>query len=243
MAIELSIIVAVFNESANILPLAREVGAALKHYPQAYELVFVDDASTDDTWAKIQEAHRLDGRVRGLRHLRNQGQSAALWTGFQATTSPLLATLDGDLQNDPADLPKLLAALDQADLVAGIRAARQDTWVRKVSSKLAHAARKWFLKADIKDMACATRVFKRTALQGLFSFNGLHRFMPLLMQSNGARMVQVPVNHRQRVAGVSKYGINNRLWRGIYDLIGIGWYQKRRLLPVPFEELSTKAKG
>jgi dolichol-phosphate mannosyltransferase len=238
VAIELSIIVPVFNEAENILPLAREVAGAMKSHPATYELVFVDDASTDETWGQIQQARQENPRVRGLRHSRNSGQSAALCTGFQATTSPVLATLDGDRQNDPADLPQLLAALGEADVVAGIRVARQDNWLRRVSSNFAQAARKWILQADVRDMACGVRVFKRTALAGIFPFNGLHRFMPLLMQINGARLRQIPVHHRPRTAGVSKYGLHNRLWRGLHDLVAIRWYQKRRLLPVPFQELS-----
>src|SRR2546425_7169104 len=118
---DVSIIVPVYNEAANILPLTREVAEAMLRQPRSYELVFVDDASTDETWSKIQEARRLDARVRALRHARNSGQSAALWTGFQNSISPIVATLDGDLQNDPADLPRLLAELDRVEFVSGMR--------------------------------------------------------------------------------------------------------------------------
>lgn len=237
MSLAVSIIVPVFNEADNILPLAREVAAAMQTMSPGYELVFVDDASTDGTWQKIQEAHQLDSRVRGLRHARNSGQSAALWTGLQATMNPILATLDGDLQNDPADIPRLLQELDRFDFVSGMRLKRQDTWVRRVSSRIARWARRSALKADFQDTGCAMRVFKRSALEGLFPFNGLHRFLPILIQGNGAKTLEVPVNHRPRIAGVSKYGVWNRLGRGVYDLIGLAWYQKRRLRPVPFTEL------
>src|SRR5437764_11003664 len=200
---------------------------------RSYELVFVDDASTDDTWAQIQQAaHQFDANIRGLRHSRNSGQSAALWTGLQNCSSPLLATLDGDLQNDPADLPRLLAELDQVDFVSGMRLARQDNFVRRASSKIARWARRTILKVDFRDTGCAIRAFKRSALEGLFPFNGLHRFLPLLVHGNGARTLEIPVNHRPRVAGVSKYGVWNRLGRGLYDLFAIAWYQKRRLRPV-----------
>jgi dolichol-phosphate mannosyltransferase len=239
VAAEISIIVPVFNEADNVLPLAREVAAAMKSQPRACELVFVDDASTDDTWKRIADARRQDAFVRGLRHARNAGQSAALWTGIQATTSPILATLDGDLQNDPADLPRLIAELERVDFVSGMRLSRRDTWLRKVSSKIARWARKTALGVDFADTGCAIRAFRRTALTGVFAFNGLHRFLPVLVHGGGFKTLEVPVNHRPRVAGVSKYGVWNRLGRGIYDLFAIAWYQKRRVRPVDFSESPT----
>lgn len=236
MACEISIVVPVFNEAGNVLPLAREVAAALKAESRSYELIFVDDASTDDTWRQIQEARRLDGRVRGLRHARNSGQSAALWTGLRAAQAAILATLDGDLQNDPADLPRLLTALAEVDFVCGWRANRHDTWLRRVSSRVARAARRAVLGANFADTGCALRVFKRSALEGVLPFHGWHRFLPILAQGAGAKTREVPVNHRPRGAGASKYGMWNRLGRGLYDLIGVGWYLKRRLQPVALAE-------
>jgi dolichol-phosphate mannosyltransferase len=240
MAVGVSIVVPVFNESENILPMADEVAAAMSRVPGGYQLVFVDDASTDNTWPKIAEARRLDPHVRGLKHRRNAGQSAALWTGIQATTSPIIATLDGDLQNDPADLPKMIDELRQADFVSGIRLNRKDPWVRKLSSSLARGARRWTLGVDFCDTGCAIRVFKRSALDGVFPFNGLHRFLPVLVHGNGVKTLEVPVNHRPRVAGVSKYGIWNRLGRGIHDLIAISWYQKRRYRHPGYSELEEE---
>ena len=232
MPVEISIVVPVFNERDNVLPLAEEVLVAFAGQPRLFELVFVDDASTDDTWAQIRAARSRDPRVRGLRHARNSGQSAALWTGLQATTSPILATLDGDRQNDPADLPRLLARLDEFDFVSGMRLARQDSWVRRVSSRLARGARLLVLGVDFRDTGCACRVFKRTALNGVFPFNGLHRFLPVLVHGGGAKTLELPVNHRPRVAGVSKYGVWNRLGRGMVDLFALAWYQRRRWRPV-----------
>jgi dolichol-phosphate mannosyltransferase len=229
--------VPVFNEEGNILPLTKEVQKALQTVSFDYELVFIDDGSTDSTWIQIAKARALEPRVRGIRHLKNAGQSAALWTGIQATTAPLIATLDGDLQNDPADLPKLLAELNRCDFVCGVRAKRNDSWVRRVSSRVARRARRAVLKVDFCDTGCAMRAFKRSALQGVFPFNGLHRFLPVLVHGAGAKATELPVNHRPRTAGVSKYGLNNRLWRGIADLFAIAWYQKRRVGPVPIQEL------
>ena len=212
------------------MPLMREVSTAMKETD--FELLFVDDYSSDSTWQKITEANSCDKRVRGVRHARNCGQSAALWTGLQAARSEVIATLDGDLQNDPADLPRMLKELQSADLVSGTRMNRVDTWVRRVSSRIARWARRSALKVDVRDSGCAIRVFKRKVLGAVFPFNGLHRFLPILVGGAGFKVLQVPVNHRARVTGISKYGIGNRLWRGIYDLIAIAWFQKRRLQPV-----------
>ena len=240
MPAEISIIVPVFDEEANILPLVREVAKALDKEPRAFELVFVDDASRDQTWDRIHEAHRLDPRVRGLRHARNSGQSAALWTGIQFTSGGIIATLDGDLQNDPADLPRMLAELNRFDFVCGRRINRQDNWLRRISSGIARRARKAVLDADFRDTGCALRAFKRAALDGVFPFNGWHRFLPILVQGTGVMIQEVPVNHRPRVAGVSKYGVWNRLGRGVFDLVGVAWYQKRRLRRVQTTKLEDQ---
>ena len=237
---ELSILVPVYNEQDNIAPMAREVQKAMRESHLDYELVFVDDGSTDATWEEIAKAQMIEPRIRGLRHTRNSGQSAALWTGIQSTHSPLLATLDGDLQNDPGDLPMLLDALESCDFVCGVRTKRNDNWLRRVSSKWARAARKAALKVDFADTGCALRVFKRSALKGIFPFNGLHRFLPVLIHGAGGRTKEVPIRHRPRVAGVSKYGLHNRLWRGIADLFAIAWYQKRRIGDIPYVELQPR---
>lgn len=239
MSAEIAIVVPVYNEEDNVLPLADEVTAAFAQVSQTYQLVFVDDASTDATWEKIRTAHLKDPRVTGVRHTRNAGQSAALWTGIQATQSPIIATLDGDRQNDPADLPRLLAELGSYDFACGKRVNRQDNFVRRVSSKIARSARKAVLNADFQDTGCAVRVFKRSTLAGVFPFNGLHRFLPIIVHGGGAKVVEVPVNHRPRVAGVSKYGVWNRLWRGIVDLFAIAWYQKRRTPVIPITRLEA----
>ncbi|HVY69703.1 MAG TPA: glycosyltransferase family 2 protein [Verrucomicrobiae bacterium] len=241
--VDLVIIIPVFDEAENVLPLAEEVAAGLKNTGANYELVFVDDASRDETWQRIAEAARRDSRVRGLRHRANRGQSAAVWTGIQATSAPLIGTLDGDRQNDPADLPKLLAELPVADFACGVRVNRQDSWVRRVSSNIARRARRSVLGADFRDTGCALRVFKRPALEGLFPFNGFHRFLPLLVHGGGFTVKEVPVNHRPRVAGVSKYGVWNRMGRGIADLFALAWYQRRRLRPVAYDELPRETAG
>jgi dolichol-phosphate mannosyltransferase len=240
---EISVIAPLWNEELNVRPLADQVFAAFRNPPRAIELLLVDDASTDGTWERILEAQRADPRVRALRHTRNSGQSAALWTGFTASQGNIIATLDGDLQNDPIDLPRLLAQLSAADLVCGVRTKRMDNALRRFSSKVARSARKAVLGVDFRDSGCNLRVFKRTVLKTLFPFDGLHRFMPILAQGAGAAVIEVAVNHRPRVAGTSKYGVWNRLGRGICDLAMIAWYRKRQLANISFIEHPATQSG
>ena len=230
-----------FNEADNIAPLAEQVIAALRAETRPFELVLVDDASTDATWDRIIAASRADARVRGLRHGRNAGQSAALWTGFRNSRAPIIVTLDGDLQNDPADFPRLLAELEKYDVACGMRTKRQDNALRRISSKIARKARAAMLGVDFRDTGCGLRAFKRPVLDPLFAFNGFHRFMPVLAHSVGARVIEIPVNHRPRVAGISKYGLWNRLGRGIVDLFAVRWFQKRLIPSIPITPFPSNA--
>ncbi len=241
MAPEISIIVPVYNEEDNVPPLAREVVAALQAEPRIFELIFVDDGSTDATRARIAQAHTTDHRVRAVHHERNAGQSAAFWTGLQTARGSIIATLDGDRQNDPADLPGLLARLAEAEFVCGVRLKRQDNWIRRASSLIARRARRAAFGVDFRDTGCFLRVFRRESIAGILPFNGWHRFLPVLAHGTGARVLEVPVNHRPRMSGVSKYGVWNRLGRGIWDLFGVIWYQQRRLRPVTFTEVPPLA--
>lgn len=241
MSVHIAIVVPLFNEADNVAPLVAELARVFAAEVRPWELVLVDDGSNDGTWSAIQAAQAADPRVRGLRHLGNRGQSAAVWTGITGSEAPLICTLDGDLQNDPAELPRMLSMLDSVDFVCGHRVSRQDSLVRKVSSRIARAARKLALGADFADTGCALRAFKREALAGVFPFNGLHRFLPILVAGGGFNCREVPVNHRPRVAGVSKYGVWNRLGRGLHDLVGVGWYQRRRLTPVALEDSRQSA--
>jgi dolichol-phosphate mannosyltransferase len=238
---EISIIVPMFNEADNVAPLAEQVIAALRAETRPFELVLVDDASTDATWDRIIAASRADARVRGLRHGRNAGQSAALWTGFRNSRAPIIVTLDGDLQNDPADFPRLLAELEKYDVACGMRTKRQDNALRRISSKIARKARAAMLGVDFRDTGCGLRAFKRPVLDPLFAFNGFHRFMPVLAHSAGARVIEIPVNHRPRVAGISKYGLWNRLGRGIVDLFAVRWFQKRLIPSIPLTSFPSNA--
>jgi dolichol-phosphate mannosyltransferase len=238
----LSVIVPLCNESANVAPLAQKICAAVENQPGGFELLLVDDASTDDTWQQILTLWRSDSRIRALRHSRNAGQSAALFTGFRACRGQILATLDGDLQNDPADLPRLLSELEGCDAVCGVRTKRADNLVRKISSRLARMARKLVLRVDFVDSGCNLRVFKRSVLDSIPAFDGIHRFLPILANNTGARVKQVPVTHHPRIAGRTKYGVWNRLGRGVRDLFMVRWFMQRQIRPQPVEEPAPRSR-
>jgi dolichol-phosphate mannosyltransferase len=226
---EISVVVPFWNEELNVVRLADEVLKAFQNESRTLELVLVDDGSSDGTWQQMLQAQHTDPRVRPLRLVCHGGQSAALWAGFTASRGSIIATLDGDLQNDPADLPRMLKELTTYDLVCGLRTKRMDNRVRRISTAVARWARKTALGVDFRDSGCNLRVFKRTVLEKLFPFDGLHRFMPIIAHYAGAQVIETPVQHHARTAGKSKYGVWNRLGRGIWDLIGLAWYRKRRL--------------
>ena len=226
---EISIVVPLRNESANVLPLTERIFAALDKVSGGVELILVDDASSDDTWQQILRARQAYHGLRAFKHSRNHGQSTALWTGFRASSGKVLATLDGDLQNDPADLPRMLALLADCDMVCGVRTKRADNWLRRISSSIARSARKAVLGVDFADTGCNLRVFKRTILETLPAFDGVHRFMPVFVQNVGLVVKEIPVSHHPRTAGRSNSGIGNRLGRGIRDLIMVRWFLKRQI--------------
>jgi dolichol-phosphate mannosyltransferase len=227
----LSVVIPVCNEADNILPLGLEIQAALASRGE-FEIIFVDDGSTDGTAAKVLELRLQVPPVRLLRHSQRSGQSIALYTGVRAARAPWVATLDGDGQNDPADIPALLAAVEQdasADLklVMGYRKSRQDTWVRRLSSRIANGVRARLLHDATPDTGCGIKLLHRGTFLELPVFNHMHRFLPALYQRAGTRVISVPVRHRARTRGQSKYGISNRLWVGIVDLFGVRWLIRR----------------
>ncbi len=213
MGPNLSIVVPVFNESGNIQPLADEIALTFAETDWDWELVYVDDASTDDTWERIRKARSSNPRIRALRHRKNSGQSAALWTGIISSKTEYVATLDGDLQNDPSDLPQLLNALKEVDFACGVRAKRQDSWLRKLSSKIARSSRRFILGVDFVDTGCALRGFRRCALRSVFPFNGLHRFMPILIHGGGfkTRELQIKRNASVEAGGRGQEELKRRL--------------------------------
>lgn len=227
---ELSIVVPAFNEEENVAPLVAEVKTTVIDRGIDAELIVVDDGSRDQTLARLRALTQQYAFLRVLHREKSAGQSAAMWAGIQAARGSFVATLDADLQNDPADLPPMLETLrqGQADMVQGLRARRKDTLVRKVSSWVGRTTRKLILGDDIRDTGCTTRVLRREiARQFPLQFKGMHRFMPVYARMVGARIVEQPVNHRPRVAGVAKYGVLNRGLAGLIDCFAMRWMLKR----------------
>lgn len=227
----LSVVVPVCNEADNVAPLAGEVDAALRPLG-AYELIFVDDGSTDETAARVQSLRPGLPAVRLLRHDRRCGQSRAVASGVRAARGEWVATLDGDGQNDPADLARLLeslagAAAPKPALIMGNRVTRRDTWLRRVSSRVANGVRGRLLGDGTPDTGCGLKLFHRATFLELPFFDHMHRFLPALFQRQGARVISVPVGHRPRTRGQSKYGVGNRLWVGIVDMVGVMWLRSR----------------
>ncbi len=227
---DLSVVVPVFNERDNIPPLLAEIVAALRGRAD-FEIVYVDDASKDDSLAVLTNAKATCPELRVLRHLSQSGQSTAIRTGVKAARGSWIATLDGDGQNDPADIPKLLAmraeSPDAIKLYAGWRVNRQDSGSKRWASKWANAIRSRLLRDDTPDTGCGIKLFERAAFLDLPYFDHMHRYLPALMQRAGWRVLSVPVNHRARGTGVSKYNNLNRALVGIADLRGVGWLIRR----------------
>ncbi len=231
----LSVVVPVRNEAENIPPLVAEIEAALAGQP--HEIVYVDDGSTDATAQHLAEAAARHG-VRWVRHRASCGQSAAVISGVRAARGAWIATLDGDGQNDPADIPGALAAARAAHakgetvLIAGHRVRRRDTWVKRRSSRIANRVRAGLLRDATPDTGCGLKVFRRDLFLALPQFDHMHRFLPALVLRAGGRTQSFPVNHRPRGAGTSNYGTLDRLRVGIVDLFGVWWLQRRWRIPV-----------
>jgi len=237
---EVSIVVPAYNEEESVPVLAREIREALTGAGIPYEVLFVDDGSTDSTPEVLARLAAEDPAIRALRQRPNQGQSAALAAGWRAARSPVVVTLDADLQNDPADIPRLLEALAGHDVVSGIRTKRQDTWVRRLSSRIANGVRNRLTGESVADVGCTLRACRTEFLRELPMFTGMHRFLPTLLKLAGARITEIPVGHRPRRFGTTKYGIQNRLWRGLVDLMAVRWMQKRWIDPTRVEEVTPR---
>jgi dolichol-phosphate mannosyltransferase len=242
---DLSIVIPVRNEAPNIAPLIGEIRAALDGRLD-YEIVYVDDGSSDGTAAAVRAARHGFPRLRLLRHATSCGQSAALRTGVTAARGQWIATLDGDGQNDPADIPRLwqmalAAPAEPPLLVAGFRQRRRDTLIKRWSSRIANAVRRRLLGDGTPDTGCGLKLLRRELYLDLPFFDHNHRFLPALVLRRGGRTVSVPVNHRPRERGVSNYGVFDRLWVGIADLVGVMWLQRRFRRPVLLPEEAEAA--
>jgi glycosyltransferase involved in cell wall biosynthesis len=226
---KLSVVVPVFNECLNLRPLVAEITEALRALELSWELLLVDDGSSDGSAEIIAQLAAEQPEVRGLHFRANRGQTAAFDAGFKAARGEVVVTMDADLQNDPRDIATLLAALPGHDAAVGYRRKRRDNWLRRVSSRLANAVRNRLSGDDIIDTGCSLKAFRRECLGHVKLFTGMHRFLPTLLRIEGFRVVQVAVNHRERFAGQSKYGVWNRVFRAFVDLLAVRWMRKRRL--------------
>ncbi len=222
----LSVVLPVFNEAACIVPVLTELYRGVA-FAKRHEIIVVDDGSTDGSSALVNEFAVAHPGVRTLRLEPNAGQSAAFWAGIQAATGDVIVLMDADGQNDPGDIAHLVSALDDADIVCGYRAHRNDTFAKRAASRLANAVRRAILHDAIRDTGCSLKAFKAPLIKPLQYWDGMHRFLPMLASLNGAKIVQIPVSHRGRMAGKSKYTNFGRLKRTLRDLFGVAWLQSR----------------
>lgn len=226
----ISVIVPIKNEEENIVPLYEAVRAALDPATPDFELLFVNDGSTDRSLERIKALTANDARVVWLSFDRNHGQTAAWDAGFKAARGRLIGTMDGDLQNDPSDFPQMIALIGaDCDVVCGIRQKRMDSIVRKISSRIGNGFRNWITGESVTDVGCSLRVFKRECVHNIKLFEGLHRFFPTLLKMEGFLIKEVFVKHHPRQRGKTKYGIANRLFRGLRDCLAVQWMRDRRI--------------
>jgi dolichol-phosphate mannosyltransferase len=234
----LSVVIPFYNEETVAEGVLTEILAIMRPLGQSFEVIAVDDCSTDGTPAVLARIRAAHGEVRVLRAKARGGQSAALSAGFKAARGAIVVTLDGDGQNDPSAIPALLAALEGADLTAGVRARRKDTGWKRLSSRIANAYRRRALDDPFRDVGCGLKAFRREVLESIPYFKNMHRYFPLLAQWQGFKVVEVEVRHRPRAGGASKYGTWDRLTAGLADLRGVKWL-KKRLIRYPVEELKS----
>jgi dolichol-phosphate mannosyltransferase len=233
---KLSVVVPVRNEAENVEPLIAEIHSALGDRID-FEVIYVDDASQDGTVERLKAARARYPRLKVLCHGRRCGQSAAIRTGVRAAGGGLVVTLDGDGQNDPADIPRLLTAWCEGEcgignrFIAGVRRKRMDKWLKRFSSRIANASCRWLLKEDSGDIGCGFRLFSVELFRDLPQFDHMHRFLSVLARRAGAQVIAVEIGHRPRRFGRSKYGVRDRLWVGLVDLLGVAWLKRRALSP------------
>ncbi len=220
----ISVVIPLFNEEDNVRALQNELAAALVGIE--HEIILIDDCSTDQTLARIERRPE----VRVLEFEKNSGQSAAMFAGIRAARGEVIVLLDGDLQNDPADIPRLLAEIERgADLVCGYRANRKDTFSKRLTSRFANAVRSRFTRDGVRDTGCTLKAMRTPCREALVPFYGMHRFIPALVKGLGYKLVELPVHHRPRTAGVSKYGFGNRAIKATMDMFAVRWMLSRQL--------------
>jgi dolichol-phosphate mannosyltransferase len=235
---KLSVVVPVRNEQDNVAPLVAEIDVALKGF--THEIVYVNDGSTDETHVRLQQLQTQYPQLRIVRHANSCGQSTAVRSGVKAAKYDWIATLDGDGQNDPADIPKLVDALEEGVWLVGgnRRKSRRDTWIKRISSVIANTVRSKMLRDDTPDTGCGLKLFNKVAFLDLPYFDHMHRFLPALIKRAGGQIRSVHVSHRNREFGKSNYGTFDRLMVGVVDLFGVAWLQRRAKLPVIIDEMT-----
>ncbi|HVA00583.1 MAG TPA: glycosyltransferase family 2 protein [Terriglobia bacterium] len=229
MTESLSIVIPVYNEEDNIGPLVERLGEALAGWSGSVEILFVDDGSRDTTLELLKQEQRSDSRIRIAHFQNNLGQTAAMAAGFRLARGRVIATLDADLQNDPVEIPRLVEMLKEWDAVCGVRVKRNDSWWKRVSSRIGNGFRNWVTRDDIIDTGCTLKAYRRECLEGLELYKGMHRFLPTLIKMRGYRVTQVPVSHHPRRAGQTKYGTWGRLVKGLADVWAVRWMKANQI--------------
>lgn len=227
MSPDISIVIPLYNEVDNIAPLCQAIIGVMQD--RSYEVIIVDDGSIDGSTEKLKEWCSLHTNFRSIHFKKNAGQTAAMDAGFKYASGEYVVTLDADMQNDPADIPKLLEKLDAYDMVCGWRQKRNDPWIKRISSKVANSIRNKLSDEDIKDTGCSLKAYRRECLNKIKLYNGMHRFLPTLFKLEGFSVTEVIVNHYPRKFGKSKYGVFNRAFRAFLDLLVVRWMKKRKL--------------
>jgi len=228
-SVEISVVIPVFNERDNVRPLVSEINASLEPLQRRFEIILADDCSIDGTWEEAEKLEQELPCVRSARLKEHGGQSAAMLLGLREAHGSILVTMDGDLQNDPRDIPRLLERLDKCDVVCGYRAKRRDSWSRRLGSRIANRVRNLVTRDGIIDTGCSLKAFRKECADDLPALRGVHRFMPAYFRLHGRKMEQIPVNHRAREHGRSKYTNLKRLPTTLLDLFGFWWYRRRIL--------------
>ena len=226
---KISVVIPVYNEQNNLKPLTEELLGVLEGTDFPHEILFIDDASSDDSPMVLRELVSNYRNIRVLTFEYNCGQSAAFDAGFRNATGDVIVTMDADMQNDPADIPKLLEKIDEYDMVCGWRWNRQDSFSKRISSKIANAVRRRNLHDRFKDVGCSLKAYHKKCFEHLKLFRGMHRFLPILFEMEGFKVLEVKVNHRQRAADESKYNLWNRVFKSHRDMKAVAWMQKNRL--------------
>jgi dolichol-phosphate mannosyltransferase len=228
-SVSLSLVIPLYNEEENVQPLVDQLNAALAGWAGPLEILLVDDGSTDRTLDRLRRVQEADTRIRIIHFRRNLGQTAAMAAGFRLAKGSALVTLDGDLQNDPAEIPRLVEMLKDWDAVCGIRIRREDGPWKRLSSRIGNGFRNWATDDDIVDTGCTLKAYRRECLQNLDLYKGMHRFLPTLLKMQGFRVTQVPVCHRPRLHGRTKYATWGRLVKGLGDVLAVRWMKRNRI--------------